>query len=222
MIAKKGKLRKRYWITFPNNIAVETKNELARARPFPAHSKVQTNMRKYKNMSKGFLILVLISCTQTRSDFEILPLHPYSTNSAGDVATKDKSKEFVVKTYFIKGAKEISEQLENKVDSFVHSSIKQNINDLNSYGSYYIYFYKASESINENYRETGTDDNLDSHSEDLLFVYNWSGGEFSGCHYYKGGKRVKTVLDKKGEIYKHSPISNPDTSEVILKKLPAK
>ena len=81
--------------------------------------------------------------------------------------------------------------------------MKDHHGDYDTYGGYQMYFFRETNELNANYRNTGTDDTPDSHiDEDLLLKYVWSHKEFRGCQLYEKGKVIKTVFDNKNILFK--------------------
>lgn len=152
----------------------------------------------------GVLFVIFSACCQNKSATQliILPLHPYVASPIDYDSTQKKDRSFIVKYYFIKGVYEATDELSSKIDSFIIQSLKADNDDYMAYGGYSMYFFKESSQINSNYRYTGTDDNPENHTEDLLFIYSWSAKKFTGCNYYKNGKPVKTIYRKSGDLFK--------------------
>lgn len=165
-------------------------------------------------MKKWIILLTLsihitfTSCCQNQdmSKIKILPLHPYSSSPTDYDSTATKSKNFVVKFYFIEGACKSTDELSERVDMFITESLKKDNSDFMEYGGYYIYFYQETNHINKDFKESIdgmiSSDILDEYSDDLLFRYEWSDKKFVACDYYKNGKVVNTLYRKKGVIFK--------------------
>lgn len=155
------------------------------------------------------ILFYLISCCQNKqmTEIKIMPLHPYSASPTDYEKTTPAEESFVAKFYFIQGACEATDQLSNGVDSFLSESLRKDEKDFDRYGGYYIYFYRQTKDINKNFRQQidGIFSNsLDAYTKDLLFEYEWSYKKFSGCYFYKNGKIIKTVRNKKGDLFKRT------------------
>lgn len=141
------------------------------------------------------------------SKIKISLLHPYSSSPTDYDKNTMPQKSFVVKFYFIQGACNATDELSNTVDTFIIASLKIDNKDFNKYGGYYIYFYKKTDKINENFREEVNgflSNTLDEYTDDLLFRYEWSDKKFKGCYFYRKGKIIKTVWSKKGDLFKQT------------------
>jgi hypothetical protein len=172
-----------------------------------------------------FLSMILSSCCQNTdtSKIKIKPLHPYSASPYYHKQNETKDKNFILKYFFIEGACKATDKLSNQVDSFITKYV-QSDTDFVEFGAYYLYFYKRTKAINENFREV-TDgmishNLLDEYDNDLLFEYTFGHKYFRECNYYKGGKIVKTVYDKESGVLKRNPtLPLPGTGEIIIKDL---
>lgn len=169
---------------------------------------------------------VVMSCCQNTeiSKIKIMPLHPYSASPTDYDKKTTPKKSFIAKFYFIEGACEATDELSYRIDSFIIESLRKDNKDFNRYGGYYIYFYRQSKDIDKDFRQQidGIFSNsLDAYTKDLLFEYEWSYKKFSGCYYYKNGKIIKTVLGKKGNLFKQtfSP-SKEYTNKVEVEEIP--
>lgn len=140
---------------------------------------------------------------QDTSKIQIYPLYPYSASPTDYDSTTERARNFIVKYYFIRGATKATDDLSQKVDSFLMVPVLKDSSNFNSYGSYLVYVFKESDKTNENYRNRGTDDTPDSHiDDDLMYIYEWRARKFYGCDFYKNGQVIKTIDKKLQLIFK--------------------
>jgi hypothetical protein len=143
---------------------------------------------------------ILLSCINNNSDktrIEILPLKLKSI-SPSDYSITDKKKSFVLNAYFVRGDYKSREELEVKVDSFLSKEVNVYKQNLKEYGYVIIDFYKESDVLNEEYKESDSNF-LDWQINDLLFSYRLNNQGVLECYYYNDGKIVKQV--RKGKLF---------------------
>lgn len=147
-----------------------------------------------------FIILISFRCQSgAMTNIKVKPLHPYSVSPFYYNQNEPKQQSYICKFFYIEEVSKASDNLSNRVDTFVSRFIKSD-SDYYDFGSYKLYFYRETSKINENFREQIdgmiTYNLLSAYKSDILFEYTWSGGEFIGCNFYKNGKVVKKNIKR--------------------------
>lgn len=172
-----------------------------------------------------FLNMLFIASCQSSEKNQIIikPLSPYTASPANFNTNERKNTSFIVKYYFIEGASKATDKLSQQVNSFIIKRI-QHDSDFANYGGYHLLFYKKTKVLNENFKEVIdgmiSNNSLDSHQNELLFEYTWSGKDFIECNYYRNGKIIKTTHFKNSSVFKSDPSTFVnDSSKVTIKDI---
>ncbi|SOD20567.1 hypothetical protein [Pedobacter xixiisoli] len=137
-----------------------------------------------KNIGILILVLFIFACEQKSLEFEKLE----QFSKIDTIPDNGKPYYYKKDIYIVKNYKD-NLQNERTVDSFAY---KNRAEDLGRYAGYKIVLYKHSYATNvENLKKNPKDFDNYTFINDMIYIYDWGGGKWSGKMKFKGRETVE-------------------------------
>lgn len=144
-------------------------------------------MKLFTTLLSIILIIALLACKDSKmlqNNMSIYPIDPYEETDTFSNNRIQKTKYFIVENVDTN-----NKDILKIIKKFAEKNTEGN---LERFSNYTMVFYKSSESLNRNFKQT-KDDLLFWHGKNLLYSFQWIEGKLGFCTIHKEGKIDKII-----------------------------